>query len=320
MKTFLVTGSAGFIGYHTCKRLLDEGHVVYGIDNLNDYYDVELKIKRHKLLKGYKNYFFWHMDISIFPELKARFELKRIDTIIHLAAQAGVRGSFLFPEKYIESNVTGTLNIFRLAVFCNIKNVIYASSSSVYGNNIDQRESTEYLEPVSYYGLTKKMTEQTAALFNKTSQVRSIGLRFFTVYGEFGRPDMAIWKFTRMIDRGISIDIFGDCKRAYTHVDDAVDGIILSINKIKNLSFGENEIYNIGSDKQYQTLQIAHVIADQLQKPLIHKKVEYQFGDVFETLPNLMKSKRELGFSPSIDIIDGIGRFVNWYKENGEVE
>ncbi len=315
-KNVLITGSAGFIGFHLSKYLLENFNVkIIGIDNLNDYYNPLLKNKRNELLKKYKNYEFIKLDFSDWDLLVKYLKDKKIDLIIHLGAQAGVRYSLKNPWLYIKSNELGTLNIFELAKLLNIKKVIFASSSSVYGGNkkIPFSEDDKVDKPISLYAATKRANELMAYTYHHLYGIKMIGLRFFTVYGEYGRPDMAFWKFTKNILLGKEIEVYnyGRMARDFTYVSDIIDGIIACIEK----EF-KYEIFNLGNDNPIELEYAISLIEKYTGKKAIKKYMPMQPGDVEKTWADLSKSKKLLGYKPNVSIEEGLKRFVNWFKNN----
>nr|WP_048059124.1 NAD-dependent epimerase/dehydratase family protein [Methanococcus vannielii] len=314
----LVTGAAGFIGFSFSENILKNTEIqIIGIDNLNPYYDVKLKEKRLDILKGFKNFKFFDEDIINYEELDEIFNLEKPDLIVHLAAQAGVRYSLENPHVYEYSNNLGTLNIFELAKKYGIKRVIFASSSSVYGGN----EKTPFLEsdnvdkPVSLYAATKKYNELIAHVYNHLYGIEMIGLRFFTVYGEFGRPDMAYWKFTKNILEEKPIDVYnyGKMKRDFTYISDIVEGIKSAVFLSKKIDY---EIFNLGGDNPIELEYMISLIEKETGKKAIKNYLPVQEGDVLITMADLTKSKENLKYYPNICIEEGIKRFVKWYIQN----
>ena len=312
---FLISGSAGFIGFHLCEFLLQKKHSVLGIDDLNTYYDVNLKKSRLKILKKYKNFLFFKKkieDIMIINFLKK----KKIDIIINLAAQAGVRHSLENPYVYINSNVLGQVNMLELAKELKIKKYIYASSSSVYGGNKSLPFSVKDRvdSPISLYAASKKSTELIAEYYSHLYKIKSIGLRFFTVYGPWGRPDMATFIFTKNIidEKPINIFNYGKMKRDFTYVDDIVSGIYGSINlKMKK----HHKIYNLGNNKPESLLEFIKLIEKNLNKKAKKKFLPLQPGDVPATFADISESIKDLKFVPKIKINEGIPRFIEWFKK-----
>ena len=318
MKKYLVTGAAGFIGFHISKALLARGDSVTGYDNLNEYYDVSLKHKRLDQLKEYSHFDFVKgalEDVTLVSETVRR----GFDVIIHLAAQAGVRYSLEHPETYIYSNLVGTFNIIEAAKANNISHVLFASSSSVYGANektpfsVDDRTDS----PVTLYAATKKSNELMAYSYSHLFGIPITGLRFFTVYGPFGRPDMALFKFTKNILEGKPIEVYnnGDIYRDFTYIDDIVKGVVELIGKSRALK-GKPPfaVYNIGNNLPVKLLDFVSHIEDILGKKaeIIYKPM--QLGDVYKTYADIDMLIKDTGFKPETDIKDGIRKFVDWYR------
>lgn len=309
MENTLVTGAAGFIGYHVSKDLLKKNKRVVGVDNLNDYYDVELKKARLNELNKFPNFKFYKKDISEKIDIG-----ESIDKICHLAAQAGVRYSIKNPFVYEKSNILGTLNIFEFAKEKKIPTVVFASSSSVYGNseNVPFREDENIDKPISLYAATKKSNELMAYYYHNLYGINMTGLRFFTVYGPHGRPDMAPFKFTKRILEGEKIDVYnyGKMKRDFTYIDDIVSGVVASLEKgypyeIINLARGE-------------TVGLENFIKEIEKSSGKRAKIEYkelQPGDVLLTSGDITKARELLGYDPKISISEGVKKTVNWYKE-----
>jgi len=312
---FLVSGSAGFIGFHLSEFLLKKKHNVYGVDDLNSYYDVKLKKSRLDILKKYKNFIFFKRKIEDIKIVKF-FKKKKIDIIINLAAQAGVRHSLENPYVYINSNILGQVNMLELAKELKIKKYIYASSSSVYGGNKSLPFSVKDRvdNPISLYAASKKSTELIAEYYSHLYKINSIGLRFFTVYGPWGRPDMATFIFTKNILNGKPINIFnyGKMKRDFTYVDDIISGIYGAINlKMKKL----HKVYNLGNSKPESLLEFIKIIEKNLNKKAKKNYLPLQPGDVPATFADISESIRDLKFLPKIKINNGIPRFIEWFKK-----
>ena len=312
---FLISGSAGFIGFHLSEFLLKKKHTVYGVDDLNSYYDVKLKKSRLDILKKYKNFVFFKRKIEDIKIVKF-FKKKKIDIIINLAAQAGVRHSLENPYVYINSNILGQVNMLELAKELKIKKYIYASSSSVYGGNKSLPFSVKDRvdNPISLYAASKKSTELIAEYYSHLYKINSIGLRFFTVYGPWGRPDMATFIFTKNILNGKPINIFnyGKMKRDFTYVDDIISGIYGAINfKMKKL----HKVYNLGNSKPESLLEFIKTIEKNLNKKAKKNYLSLQPGDVPATFADISESTRDLKFLPKIEINDGIPRFIEWFKK-----
>jgi UDP-glucuronate 4-epimerase len=309
----LVTGAAGFIGYHVSHKLCLSGKKVVGIDNINDYYDPTLKTARLKRLEGMKGFTFQKLDICDYEGLKALFNRHRFDSICHLAAQAGVRYSLTDPFAYQKSNNEGFLNLIELARHHKIKNFVYASSSSVYGSNtkLPFSESDRTDTPISLYAATKKANELVAHCYSHLYGIPCSGLRFFTVYGPWGRPDMALFKFTKSILAEKPIEVYnnGNMKRNFTYIDDIVQGVILTLNHPVPC-----EIYNIGNSRAEQLMDFIREIEKNLGKKAVINYLPMQPGDVPATVADITNLQR-LGYEPKTNIDTGIKRFVEWYKE-----
>lgn len=313
-QTTLVTGAAGFIGFHLSKKLLENENRIIGIDNLNPYYDVSLKKARLGLLKSYKNFSFYKEDIQNLSAIEKIFETHSIDRICNLAAQAGVRHSLKDPFSYQKSNLEGFLNLLEMARGYKITNFVYASSSSVYGNNkkipfsVDDRVDT----PVSLYGATKKANELMAYAYNHLYQIPCTGLRYFTVYGPWGRPDMALFLFTDAIlhDRAINVYNYGRMRRDFTYIDDIVNGTIAALERPSPF-----EIFNLGNSNAIELLDFIRVLEEELGQEAQKNMMPIQPGDVLETSADIQKSKEMLGFSPKTPITQGIKKFVSWYRD-----
>ncbi len=310
----LVTGSAGFIGFHTARELLKRGNSVVGIDSVNDYYSQQLKWDRNDILEGYDDYKFYHEDLSDLESLKEIFEENDIDNICHLAAQAGVRYSVENPHAYESANLKGFTNILEMARHHDVENLVYASSSSVYGGNeeIPYSEDDDVNEPVSYYAATKVANEVMAHSYNHLYDVPCTGLRFFTVYGPWGRPDMALFKFTDRIVDGREIDIYnyGDMKRDFTYIGDIVDGVITSLNKSYDY-----EIFNLGNNTPVKLMDFVEILEDTLGMEAEKNMMPMQPGDMKITYADISKSQEKLGYEPKIDLEEGVRKFVDWYEE-----
>ncbi len=310
----LVTGSAGFIGFHVSKRLLEMGESVVGVDNLNEYYDVNLKKARLEILKSYNDFIFYKEDIQNFQALEGVFETHNLDFICNLAAQAGVRYSLKAPFSYQKSNLDGFLTLLELARKYSVKNFVYASSSSVYGDNkkvpfsVDDRVDT----PVSLYAATKKANELIAHAYSHLYQIPCTGLRFFTVYGPWGRPDMALFLFTDAIlkKRPINVYNYGNMKRDFTYIDDIVDGTIAALKRAVPY-----EIFNLGNSQSVELLDFIRILEEVLGQEAQKNMTPIQPGDVPETAADIRKSRELLGFDPKTPLEKGIRRFVRWYRE-----
>lgn len=332
----LVTGAAGFIGAFLCKRILNTAdNKVVGIDNLNDYYDVSLKEERLKMLSHFENFSFIKGDIADKDFIEKLFKEENFDLVINLAAQAGVRYSIDYPDVYIESNIIGFYNILEACRHNLIKHLIYASSSSVYGENdkIPFSTNDNVDKPVSLYAATKKSDELLAYAYSKLYDIPTTGLRFFTVYGPMGRPDMAYFNFAKKLINGDTIEIFnyGNCKRDFTFIDDIVEGIMKVLKKVPtNVNdSGEHiapyKIYNIGNNKPESLLEFVKILSEELVKANVlpdnfdfesHKKlVPMQKGDVPITYADISDLERDFGYKPSTTLRDGLRKFSEWFFE-----
>lgn len=326
-KKVLVTGAAGFIGYYLSKRLLIYGCTVVGVDNLNDYYDVSLKQTRLDQLKPYDKFRFIKMDISDKKAIDELFEAEKFDIVVNLAAQAGVRYSITNPDAYINSNIIGFFNILEACRHNPVDHLIYASSSSVYGSNKKVPYSTDDKvdNPVSLYAATKKSNELMAHAYSKLYKIPTTGLRFFTVYGPMGRPDMAYFSFTNKIVKGEKIQIFnhGDMKRDFTYIDDIVTGVVNVMAKSPDETEdgAPYKVYNIGNNKPEDLLYFVETLEKCLmQEGIISKPAEKEFlpmqpGDVYQTYADVDELVRDFGFKPNTSLEEGLSRFAKWYKK-----
>lgn len=328
----LVTGAAGFIGYHLSKRLLERGDEVVGIDNLNDYYAVSLKEDRLKALQQFERFEFAPIDVADRNAMQQLFAGNRFDRVAHLAAQAGVRYSIDNPMAYIDSNLTGFANILEGCRHQAVPHLVYASSSSVYGANAVQPFSEQHNvdHPMSLYAASKKANELMAHTYSNLYQLPTTGLRFFTVYGPWGRPDMAMFKFTRGIIDGTPIDIYnnGDMIRDFTYIDDITEGVVRTLDQIaqpdadwKNTSpspassFAPFRIYNIGNNKPVKLMAFVKAIERAVGKPAICNYLPIQPGDVLSTCADVSALQQAVGFKPDTDVETGVQQFVDWYRE-----
>jgi UDP-glucuronate 4-epimerase len=312
----LVTGSAGFIGFHTSKKLLERGDTVVGLDNFNQYYDAKLKEDRTKQLQQYPNFTLVRGDITNKDDIRSA--LAKLDTsaetrIIHLAAQAGVRHSVENPDVFITDNIQGFQNILDCAREYKIGGVIYASSSSVYGNNesYPSRETDTINKPVSLYGLTKASNELQAYSAHHLFGTKSTGLRFFTVYGPWGRPDMALFLFTRWALEGTPLKIFGEGKmqRDFTYIDDIVAGIISAADH--NYDY---EIFNLGAGNTEELMSYVQAVEGALGIEAEKEFLPMQFGDTVKSMADITKAEQMLQFAPTTHIAQGVPKFVEWYR------
>lgn len=328
----LVTGCAGFIGSNVSKKLLARGDTVYGIDNLNDYYDVNLKLARLEQIKDYDSFIFNKFDITNYDEITSLFKDHKIDRVIHLAAQAGVRYSLENPFAYINANVQGFINILEACRHFNIEHLVYASSSSVYGANTSMPFSIHdnIDHPLSLYAATKKSNELMAHTYSHLYQLPTTGLRFFTVYGPWGRPDMSLFMFTKNIIEGKPIDVFnnGHHARDFTFIDDIVAGVIVVCDKVAipneewssdkpdpGTSKAPYRLYNIGNNQPVQLMDYIHLIEDNIGKKAEINFLPLQPGDVPKTYADIDDLERDINYMPNTSIEKGIANFVDWYKE-----
>lgn len=333
--SILVTGAAGFIGFYLSKRLIERGEKVVGYDNLNDYYDPKLKQARLEILRGYKDFTFVKGDLADKTAVDALFTEYKPEVVVNLAAQAGVRYSITNPEVYISSNIIGFFNILEACRNNPVKHLVYASSSSVYGTNKKIPYSTEDKvdNPVSLYAATKKSNELMAHSYSKLYNIPSTGLRFFTVYGPAGRPDMAYFGFTNKLIKGETIEIFnfGNCKRDFTYVDDIVEGIKRVMERAPEKENGEDglplppyRVYNIGNSSPENLLDFVQILQEELLRANVlpkdydfeaHKKlVPMQAGDVPITFADTSALEQDTGFKPNTPLRVGLRNFAEWYK------
>ncbi len=318
----LVTGAAGFIGMHTSRALLEAGHEVIGIDNLNDYYDIRLKIDRLAELEKFENFSFLKIDISDRDAMSFLLSATEFSLVIHLAAQAGVRYSIENPYTYVDSNLCGFLNILEVCRRKCISKLVYASSSSVYGRNqkIPFSESDSVEMPISLYAATKRSNELMAYTYSNLYGFSSIGLRFFTVYGPWGRPDMAVHMFTKKILSGIPIDIFnnGSLLRDFTYIDDVVSGILavaLGDCRSSEDESPESYVLNIGNGSPVSVIELVEEIESISGVRAIRNFKGMQLGDMEKTYSDISKARSEFGFSPRFGLSEGISRFIEWFRD-----
>jgi Nucleoside-diphosphate-sugar epimerases len=328
----LITGSSGFIGFHLSNLLLSKDFQVVGIDNMNDYYDVQLKKSRLSILEKKENFSFHQIDLVDRDKINELFEKEKFDYVINLAAQAGVRYSITNPYAYIDSNIMGFINILEACRNYPVKHLIYASSSSVYGGNSVTPFSTEHPvdHPVSLYAATKKSNELMAHTYSHLYNIPTTGLRFFTVYGPWGRPDMAYFSFAKDILEGKEIKVFnhGQMERDFTYVDDIIMGIYKLIEKapVKNSDWNESEysasesfapykIFNIGNNNPVKLMDFIKVLEEKIGKEANKVYMEMQDGDVLKTYADISDLEKTINFKPSTSIEDGLDKFAKWYKE-----
>jgi UDP-glucuronate 4-epimerase len=315
MKIF-VTGTAGFIGMHLAEALLDDGHEVVGLDNFNDYYDVSLKEARSARLEGRKGYTAVEGDLTDYELLTTLFQENRFDRVCHLAAQAGVRYSLQNPAAYQKSNLEGHLNILEVCRHAKIPRLVYASSSSVYGGNkkVPFSESDPVDHPVSLYAATKKADELMSHAYTHLYGLQTVGLRFFTVYGSWGRPDMAYWLFTEAMLKGTPIQVFnnGKMERDFTYVTDIVAGVKAALFTD---GLDPYEIFNLGNNKPENLMNFIKTLAAALGVEPKMEMLPMQPGDVPITFADISKAREKLGYDPSTPISEGLSEFIKWYKE-----
>ncbi|HEY7809931.1 MAG TPA: SDR family NAD(P)-dependent oxidoreductase [Allosphingosinicella sp.] len=325
--TTLVTGAAGFIGFHVSERLMARGEQVIGLDNVNDYYDPKLKRDRVAELRRRQNSFeFLEVDFADNGALTAATAGKEFDRIVHLGAQAGVRYSIENPHAYVHSNLVGHLNMLELARARKTANMVYASSSSVYGGNetLPFRVEDRVDQPLSLYAATKKADELISETYAHLYRLPLTGLRFFTVYGPWGRPDMAMWIFTKAILEGTPIDVFGEgnMRRDFTYIDDIVTGIVAALDTPAlddglpkaGGSKGPHRLYNIGNHRSEELTQMIALIEQACGRTAEKRLLAMQPGDVRDTFADISAIQNDLGFQPTTSINEGIPRFVEWYK------
>ena len=328
---FLVTGAAGFIGFHFSKRLLNDGHQVVGIDNINDYYDVKLKESRLEQLES-PSFTFYKLDLADRDGMAKLFETEQFERVIHLAAQAGVRYSLENPYAYADSNLMGYLNILEGCRHNKVQHLVYASSSSVYGLNRKMPFSTDDSvdHPVSLYAATKKANELMAHTYSHLYSIPTTGLRFFTVYGPWGRPDMALFKFTKAMLEGKSIDVYnyGKMKRDFTYIDDIVEAIVRIQDVIPQpdpewtveegspaTSSAPYRVYNIGNSSPVELMDYINALEQALGLEAKKNMMPIQPGDVLNTSAETQALYKTIGFKPETPVQQGVKNFVDWYKE-----
>jgi UDP-glucuronate 4-epimerase len=331
MSRILVTGAAGFIGFHTARRLLARGDTVVGLDNVNDYYSVQLKLDRLKQLESAAGFRFVKLDLADREPLAQLFASERFDLVVHLAAQAGVRYSLENPGVYVSSNLVGFTNILEGCRHTGVKHMVYASSSSVYGANTQMPFSVHQNvdHPVSLYAATKKANELMAHTYSHLFRLPTTGLRFFTVYGPWGRPDMALFLFTRAILAGQPIDVFnhGRMRRDFTYIDDIVEGVLRVMDRTAQpdpqwssarpdpgTSSAPYRVYNIGNNRPVELLEMISLVEQCLGRTAVKNFLPMQPGDVPETYADVDDLVRDTGFRPATPLQDGIARFIEWYR------
>ncbi len=321
MEKVLITGGAGFIGFHLSKKLLENNYFVVAIDNMNDYYDVDLKKARLDILKEYKNFSFYKIDISNKSDLLDLFSDNKFDIVINLAAQAGVRYSIDHPDSYIFSNIVGFFNILECCRNYPVKHLLFASSSSIYGknNSIPYKTDDNVDKPVSLYAATKKSDELMAYAYSNLYNIKVTALRFFSVYGPYGRPDMAYFSFTNNIINNKEIKLFnnGDMYRDFTYVLDVVEAVYRLLDKIP-LKDGLGvyyKVYNIGNNNPVKISYLVEILEKELGKKANIKYLPMQPGEVYQTYADISEIKKDISFVPNTSIEDGLHQFVKWYKE-----
>ncbi len=332
MKRYIVTGAAGFIGSHVAERLLARGDEVVGVDNLNAYYDVSLKEARLARLSGTSGFTFERLDLADRGAVEALFERAGADVVIHLAAQAGVRYSLTNPHAYVDSNLIGFMNVLEGCRHQRIEHLVYASSSSVYGGNttIPFRVEDNVDHPLSLYAASKKANELMAHTYSHLFRLPTTGLRFFTVYGPWGRPDMAMFLFTEAMLAGRPIDVFnrGDMRRDFTYVDDVVEGVIRVADRVPQpdpawsgadpspaSSNAPYRVYNIGNSEPAELLDLIGLLEAELGVTAKKNLLPMQPGDVPETFADVSALERDVGFRPNTPLATGVARFVAWYRD-----
>lgn len=313
-QTYLVTGVAGFIGFHVAKKFLERGDTVVGIDNFNDYYDPAIKEARVSLLKKFDRFVLHRGDIADVPFIKSVFAQHSITVVCHLAAQAGVRYSITHPYKYIDANIVGFATVIHEAKEAGIKNFVFASSSSVYGDSkeVSFSETTPTDTPISLYAATKKANEVMAHSYHHLFGMACTGLRFFTAYGPWGRPDMALFSFSKAIFEGGPISVFnkGDMLRDFTYVEDIAEGVVAACDRAYSF-----EIINLGNSTPIKLSHMIELLEKEIGKSAIKELLPMQPGDVLQTCADITKAKALLGWGPHTNIEKGIKAFVEWYKD-----
>ena len=312
----LVTGAAGFIGSHVAARLMENGHHVVGVDNFNDYYSVALKEARHARLQGNARYTGVRADLSVRPAVEELFAGHSVDAVCHLAAQAGVRYSLTHPHVYASANLDAFLNILEGCRHAGVPRLVYASSSSVYGGNtkLPFSETDPVDRPISLYAATKRANELMAHTYTHLYGFQTVGLRFFTVYGPWGRPDMAMWLFTEALRAGKPIAVFnhGRMRRDFTYIDDIVSGVCASLTRD---GLDRYELFNLGNHRAENLMDMISILAGELGVTPRMEMLPMQPGDVEATYADIDRARAKLGFEPTVSIAEGIPRFVQWYRE-----
>jgi UDP-glucuronate 4-epimerase len=332
MNKILVTGAAGFIGYHLSKALLEKGEQVIGIDNLNDYYDVQLKKDRLAQLEPYENFSFQKLNLEDRSSIESLFKTEKPSRVVNLAAQAGVRYSLKNPHAYVDSNIVGFVNLLEGCRNHDVEHFVFASSSSVYGANTKMPFSVHHNvdHPVSLYAATKKANELMAHSYAHLYELSCTGLRFFTVYGPWGRPDMAYFLFTKAIYENRPINVFnnGEMQRDFTYIDDVIEAVVRLLDKPAKpnsqwsseepdsaSSYAPYQIYNIGNNQPTSLMKFIQVIEDKIGKEAIKRFLPMQPGDVPATFADIFDLANDVGFKPDTDIESGIGYFMDWYRD-----
>ncbi len=312
----LITGAAGFIGSNLAETLLADGHSVTAFDNFDPYYHPQIKEKNIRQALQHEKYRLFREDITDKQAVNRVFESSRFDVVVHLAAKAGVRPSIADPTGYYHTNITGTLNILEACRHSGVTRLVYASSSSVYGNNkkVPFSETDNVDFPVSPYAATKKANELMVYNYHHLFGLHAFGLRFFTVYGRRGRPDMSVYKFTRLIDQGKQVPVYGEGKpkRDFTYIDDILQGIRAAIDKVSGY-----EVFNLGESHTITVNRLVELIEQALGKKAEKIFLPMQPGDVMETYADISKAQKLLGYQPTTPIEEGVGKFVEWYRGNG---
>ena len=318
--TVMVTGAAGFIGFHLCRKLLENGKTVIGVDNLNDYYDPNLKKARLSQLTDNPAFTHVNFDIADRPKMAWLFGQYRFDAVVNLAAQAGVRYSLKNPHAYVDTNLVGFVNILEGCRHSDVKHLIYASSSSVYGANTKMPFSVHHNvdHPVSLYAATKKANELMAHTYAALYKIPSTGLRFFTVYGPWGRPDMVLFLFTKAILDGKPINVYnhGKMQRDFTYIDDIIDGIIKSMTWLNQADKPQYEIFNLGESATTSVNNLIKLLEKHIGQKAIKEYKLKEPGDVPQTYANITKAKTMIGYKPKTPLEKGIPLFIEWYRDH----